>query len=327
MMEASSLFRLLGDEARLRLLRLLTRERLNVSELTAVLGIAQSGVSRHVGLLRDAGLVCDERVGGFTFLRAEPDEQDPTLGPIWVLLRTHFERTDGDDAVRGDEVRLREVLRRRRENAEIHSAGQGAAVSQMVPGRSWAAWARGLGLLLPSWTVADLGCGEGHLTLELAAWAERVIGVDRSEQVLARARSLAGDRGIENVEWRRGEIEELPLESGMADLAVLSQALHHADDPRRALSEAVRILTPGGRLLLLDLRRHEETWTRERFGDRWPGFADDQLYEMMTAAGFDTVRVRPVTSADESAPFAVVAAVGVRTGAPASETKEGHAGR
>ncbi len=322
MKEASGLFRLLGDDVRLRLLRLLTRERLNVGELTSVLGIAQSGVSRHIGLLRDAGLVRDERAGGFTYLSAEPDEQDPGLGPVWALLRSHFERTDGDDAVRGDEIRLREVLRRRRENADTHGAGQGAAVRQMVPGRSWAAWARGLGLLLPPWTVADLGCGEGYLTLELASWAEHVIGVDRSEQVLTRARSLAGDRGVENVEWRRGEIEELPVESGVADLAVLSQALHHAEDPSRALSEAVRILTPGGRLLLLDLRRHEEAWTRERFGDRWPGFAADELCEMMTAAGLDTVRVRPVTSADDGAPFVVVAAVGVR----AKDTKEGHAG-
>ena len=125
MKEASSLFRLLGDEARLRLLRLLATERLNVSELTAVLGIAQSGVSRHLGLLRDAGLVTEEREGGFTFLRATPDEDDPRLGPVWALLRTRFDVARRDTVVRGDETRLRAVLRQRRENAETHGGAIG----------------------------------------------------------------------------------------------------------------------------------------------------------------------------------------------------------
>jgi len=129
MKEASTLFRLLGDEARLRLLRLLAKERLNVGELTAVLGIAQSGVSRHLGLLRDAGLVTEEREGGFTFLRATPGGDDPRLGPVWTLLRTRFEGARRNAVVRGDEARLREVLRQRRENAETHGGATGGSGS------------------------------------------------------------------------------------------------------------------------------------------------------------------------------------------------------
>ena len=202
MKEASTLFRLLGDEARLRLLRLLAKERLNVGELTAVLGIAQSGVSRHLGLLRDAA-----------FQILLPRGDDPRLGPIWTLLRTRFEGARRNAVVRGDEARLREVLRQRRENAETHGGATGTGARQMVPGRSWAAWSRGLGLLLPPLRVADLGCGEGYLTLEVARWAGRVIAVDRSARVLDRARALAARRRVENVEWRRGGIEKLPARS------------------------------------------------------------------------------------------------------------------
>ena len=312
MKEASALFRLLGDEARLRLLRLLAKERLNVSELTAVLGIAQSGVSRHLGLLRDAGLVTEEREGGFTFLRATQDGDDSRLGPVWTLLGTRFEGARRSAVVRGDEARLREVLRLRRENAETHGGVTGSGARQLVPGRSWAAWSRGLGLLLPPLRVADLGCGEGYLTLEVARWAGQVIAVDRSTRVLDRARALAARRRVSNVEWRRGEIDKLPLDAGAVDVALLSQALHHALDPKRALREAVRVVADGGRVLVLDLRAHTEEWTRGRLGDRWLGFSTEAVTEMMGQAGLVDLVVRPATDDTGNDPFDVLTAVGTK---------------
>ena len=312
MREASTLFRLLGDEARLRLLRLLANERLNVSELTAVLGIAQSGVSRHLGLLRDAGLVTEEREGGFTFLRATPNEDDSRMGPVWTLLRTRFEGARRNAVVRGDEARLREVLRLRLENAGTHGGATGTGARQLVPGRSWAAWSRGLGLLLPPLTVADLGCGEGYLTLEVARWSRRVIAVDRSARVLDRARALAAHRRVENVEWRRGEIEKLPVDAGAVDVALLSQALHHARDPQRALREAVRVVVEGGRVLVLDLRAHTEGWTRARLGDRWLGFSTGTVTEMMGQAGLVDLVVRPAIDDAGDDPIGVLTAVGTK---------------
>jgi ArsR family transcriptional regulator len=309
MKEVSSLYRLLGDNARLRILRLLARERLNVTELTSVLGLAQSGVSRHLGLLKDNGLVEERREGGFTYYRAALPGGDG-LAPVWDLLSRQFAEAGDDPGLRADDTRLKEVLRVRKESFAAHGSGE----RQLVPGRSWAAWARALGLLLPPWTVADLGCGDGYLALEAARWASRVIAVDRSREVLDRARELAGRRDVRNIEWRRGELEALPIDDAAVDVALLSQALHHAADPARALAEARRVLTPGGRLLVLDLRRHDEAWVRERLGDRWLGFDDDELAALVAAAGFADVRVC-VGASLPGDPFTVLVAAGTAAAA------------
>ena len=148
-----------------------------------------------------------------------------------------------------------------------------------MPGRSWAAWARALGHLLPPLRVADLGCGDGYLTIEASRWASRVIAIDRSRPVLERAMALAKRRGVRNITWRQGGIERVPLRDASVDVAILSQALHHAQDPERALSEAARIVSPGGHVLVLDLREHDQEWVTERLGDRWHGFSEEALDE------------------------------------------------
>jgi SAM-dependent methyltransferase len=313
------LFRLLGDEARLRILRLLAVERLNVTELTSILGIAQSGVSRHLGLLKDAGLVEERRDAGFTFFRLSPGLQggENGFGPVWPLLQAHFAAASATAEGRGDDARLEEVRRVRKENFDDHGAD--GERGQIVPGRSWAAWARALGHLLPPLVVADLGCGDGYLTVEASRFAKRVIAVDRSAAALARARDMAnrlvrrpGEAGrLTNVEWKRGELEALPLADGTVDVALLSQALHHAAAPATALAEAVRILKPGGRVLLLDLRAHQEHWVRDRLGDTWLGFEDDELKRLMEGAGLTDVRVT-VGARRARDPFTVLIASGVK---------------
>jgi SAM-dependent methyltransferase len=290
--DTPSLFRLLGDDVRLRVLRLLDAERLNVSELTSILGIAQSGVSRHLGLLKDAGLISEEREGGFTYFHLSPALTDGTngLGPLAAFLRSHFEQATRTDVGRADDVRLAEVRRVRKENFDRHG-GPDLNERQLVPGRSWAAWSRALGHLLPALRVADLGCGEGYLTIEASRWASRVIAVDRSHAVLQRARALATRRRVTNVIWKRGELERLPIRDASVDVALLSQALHHAEDPAHAVREAVRILVPGGRILILDLREHSEAWVRSRLGDTWLGFSDSALTRLLEEAGLTDSRV------------------------------------
>src|SRR5688500_3919792 len=168
MKEASAIYRLLGDEARLRLLRVLRKERLNVTELTGILGLAQSGVSRHLGLLKDAGLVVEEKDAGFTYYRLAPTVATNGHRALWAALEGQFDASSADAAVRADDARLQEVLRLRKENFDTHGSPDTRDARQLVPGRSWAAWSRALGFLLPAVKVADLGCGEGYLTIEAA---------------------------------------------------------------------------------------------------------------------------------------------------------------
>ena len=310
MKEASALYRLLGDEARLRLLRVLEQDRFNVKELTGILGLAQSGVSRHLGLLKDADLVVEERDGAYTFYRLSPGIRGNGQGPLWPLLQAQFKAAAAAALVKADEARLQEVLRLRRENFE-HVGPDARDGRQLVPGRSWAAWSRALGLLLPPLEVADLGCGEGYLTVETARWARHVTAVDRSQGVLGRAKALAARKRLSNITWKKGELEKLPIDDRAMDVALLSQALHHAGDPAGALSEAARILKPGGRLLILDLRPHDETWVREKLGDQWFGFSDDHLNGLLTRAGFKEVRVA-LGARKTNDPFAVLLAVGTK---------------
>lgn len=316
MKEPAGLFRLLGDEVRLRVLRLLAADALNVTELTGIIGIAQSGVSRHLGLLRDAGLVTEERSGGYTWFRLNPAIRNETgeHAGLWPMLHAQFAQAS-DPALRADDAKLQEVLRLRKESFAEHGAAEDAR--QLVPGRSWPAWARAIGYLLPPADVADLGCGDGYLTVEAAKWARKVIAVDRSPEMLARARALAKRRHVSNIVWKRGELEKLPLDDGSVDIALLSQALHHADEPPRALAEAARVLKPGGRILVLDLRQHDQAWVRETLGDRWLGFKDAALKEMLEDAGFRDVEVR-VGARKTGDPFTVLVAGGTL---PAKEKK------
>jgi ArsR family transcriptional regulator len=307
--EASALYRLLGDEARLRLLRVLAQERLNVTELTGVLGLAQSGVSRHLGLLKDAGLVVEERDGGFSYYRIAPKARDGDARSVWPLLEAQFAAAAGETSTSADDARLQEVLRLRKENFEAHAGPDTRDARQLVPGRSWAAWSRALGRLIPPLKVADLGCGEGYLTIEAARWASRVVAVDRSEAVLARARALARRRRVSNVTWKRGELERLPIRDDAVDIALLSQALHHARSPERAVAEAVRVTAPGGRVLVLDLRAHHEEWVRSKLGDARLGFEDGELKKILESAGLRDVSVS-VGARKRGDPFTVLVAAG-----------------
>lgn len=311
MRASAGLFRLLGDEVRLRVLRLLAAEALNVTELTGIVGIAQSGVSRHLGLLRDAGLVTEERSGGYTWFRLNPAIRNGSAhdhAPLWPMLEAQF-ASAADPVLRADDAKLQEVLRVRKESFAEHGASEDAR--QLVPGRSWPAWARAISYLLPPMEVADLGCGDGYLTIEAAKWAKKVIAIDRSPEMLARAKALARRRRVSNIVWKRGELEKLPLGDASVDVAVLSQALHHAEDPPRALAEAERVLRPGGRLLMLDLRQHDQAWVREALGDKWLGFKDAALAEMLGEAGFRDVEVR-VGARKTGDPFTVLVAGGTK---------------
>jgi len=307
--KSAAVFRLLADPSRLRLLRVLAQDRFNVGELTAILGLAQSGVSRHLGLLKDANLVVEERSSGFVFFRLPDGARTEPRAPLWSLLDEQFAAMKSDRGAREDHARLQEVLRHRQEQFSSGDA------RQLLPGRSWAAWARTLGELLPPLDVVDIGCGDGHLAVEAARWARHVTGIDRSEDVLERAKALALKHQVTNIDWRKGDLSRLPLRDGSHDVALLSQSLHHASDPERALTEAVRVLRPSGRLLLMDLKAHDQTWVRARFGDRHLGFTSPELRSLLEGAGLANVRVGTGASR-RGDPFTVLVASGTKPSRP-----------
>jgi ArsR family transcriptional regulator len=280
--QLASLCKLLGDSSRLRLLRLLRRERLNVSELTGILDLSQSGVSRHLKLLAGAGLVSEHREGSWVYYQITTDPASQA-GQMLDALREAMAHAPDEE---GDLARLEQALRERREHA---SAPFCEREGIPIPGRSWRAWSRALLRLLPALHVADLGCGDGALALELARSASRVIAVDVAPRVLERARRRFAAAGVTNIELRQGELEALPLAAGEVELCLLSQALHHAASPAQALAEAYRVLCPDGRVLVLDLEPHGEEWVREKLGDQWLGFDRWRLHEMLTAAGFGEI--------------------------------------
>jgi ArsR family transcriptional regulator len=258
-----------------------------------------------VGLLREAGFVREEPRGGWTWLAAAA-EAPAGLEAFWDALRDRL-RTMED--AHGDDARLAEVLREREDRGvEVGPALPGE------PGRSWSAWARALGHLLPALDVAVVGCGTGALALETARWARHVVGVDPDPRALAKARDAARRAGRKNLTWRRGPWERLPLEDGEAAVALLPQVLHRAHDPAGLVRESVRAVAPGGRVLVLDLLPHHERWVVEKLGHVHLGVAPADVARWLADAGLLDVRVEEVDRRRGN-PFTVLAASGRRPGA------------
>ena len=200
-----------------------------------------------------------------------------------------------------DASALKHVLRKRKDKARAYfDELAGKFGRKYVPGRSWKALSEALLKILNYDTVADLGAGEGTLAQLLAQRASKVIAVDHSPKMVEFGTKLAKDHELPNLEYRLGDIEEIPIDDGTMDLVIFSQALHHAERPARALAEARRIAKPGGTLVILDLLRHTFDKARELYADTWLGFPEAELAEMIEAAGF--IQVETVIVDREEAP-------------------------
>lgn len=293
--------RLLGDSTRLRVVRLLALEELNAGELASIVEKGQPAVSRQVALLRDAGLVTERRRGRYTYVSLTDAARAEEGAVGSVVARAVAAR---DEA--GDLARLEDVRRARRERLQD---GAGDATREFVPGRSWRAWSRAVSWLLPQVPRAvDLGCGDGALTLEMARFAREVVGIDRDAAQLRRASKLAQRRGVPNARFEIGELSATSLRKSSCDVAVFAQSLHCVDDPEPPLREAVRVLRPGGRLIVLDLLPHQETWVRERHGHLRFGFTPGELLDVLTGVGFvDATAERMPARGDD--PFKVLLAL------------------
>ncbi len=294
--------RLLGDESRLRMLRLLTREELSVAELQEILGMGQSRISMALSQLKQAELVEVRKVGQKSLYRFTGD------ATVVEILRQSAhelpETTTDDDA-------LRLILTKRKDKMRAYfDELAGRFGRHYVPGRSWKGVAEMLLKLLPPMVIADIGAGEGTLSLLLAQRAERVIAVDNSEKMVDYGREAARKAGVANIEYRVGDLEELPLETASVDLALFSQSLHHALHPQGAVAEAARILKPGGRVVILDLQRHTFEQARELYADIWLGFSEVELLAFLKKAHFRHPELSVVHREEEAPHFETVLAIG-----------------
>jgi ubiquinone/menaquinone biosynthesis C-methylase UbiE/DNA-binding transcriptional ArsR family regulator len=278
----------LSDATRSRMLLVLERHELTVSELCAVLQLPQSTVSRHLKTLLDAEWVSSRRDGTSRYYTLALDDRGPATRRLWSLLREQVSLTPGADQ---DARRLRGVLGRRQSKSQeffASAAGQWDRLRQDMFGR--ASHLQALpGLLDPEWVVGDLGCGTGQVAAALAPFVKQVIAVDRSSDMLDAARRRVRD--LPNVEVRRGELEALPIVDGALDAATLLLVLHHLPDPVEALAEAARVLRPGGRLLISDMLPHDREAYRQQMGHVWLGFGEDTLHKLLGNAGFDQIRI------------------------------------
>jgi ArsR family transcriptional regulator len=301
--------RLIADPTRLRILGLLRRENLSVVELQEVLGMGQSRISSQLSQLRQAKLVTDRRSGKNIIYAFGNDAAPLDERLVQTLDLAAAEVPEAAD----DAAALELILGKRRDKARAYfDALAGKFGRTYCPGRSWKALGEALLKLMPPLVIADLGAGEGTLSQLLARRAEKVIAIDNSEKMVEYGTNVARENGCKNLEYRLGGIEDPPIGPGSVDLAFLSQSLHHAVRPDAAIAAAFRILKPGGRLVVLDLLKHQFEDAKELYADLWPGFSELEMSRFLKGAGFEEIEVSVVDREPEPPFFQTLLALGTK---------------
>lgn len=301
--------KLLADSTRVRILALLRREELSVAELQEILDMGQSRISSHLGLLRQGELVHDRREGKKTFYAINRQFNAQGLS----LMDAACTSVEGSEQIVGDLKNLKRILEKRKQRSEQYfNSVAGRLGKNYCPGRSWEAIGHCLLHLTPKITIADLGAGEGLVSQLLARRAEEVICIDNSPKMVEFGSDLAAKNDFTNLRYVLGDIEEVPLKSQSVDLALLSQALHHAQHPQLAVEEAYRILKPGGELIILDLLEHQFEKARDLYADVWLGFSENGLYQFLKTVGFQQIEVNVVAAEGEEPHFQTVLASGFK---------------
>ncbi|MGO9515926.1 MAG: ArsR/SmtB family transcription factor [Candidatus Korobacteraceae bacterium] len=300
------MLKVVADPNRLRILMLLKAEELSVAELQEILGMGQSTISTHLSQLKQAELVEDRRIGKSSLYRVSPSAAWGS--PLDEIL----DKAKDEIAEAGaDRDAMRRVLRKRQDKTRaFFDSVAGRLGKGYVPGKSWKGLAEVLLRLMPPLVVADLGAGEGASALLLAQRAKKVIAVDSSAKMIEVGREQAQRHGVKNIDYRLGDMEEIPIGDGEVELVFFSQSLHHALHPERALAEAARILVPGGRIFVLDLLRHRFEEARELYADEWLGFSEAELELMLQNAGFVNVEAAVVDKEPDSPQFQTLLVVG-----------------
>jgi ubiquinone/menaquinone biosynthesis C-methylase UbiE/biotin operon repressor len=294
--------RVVADPNRLRILLLLRGEELSVAELQEILTMGQSTISTHLSQLKQAGLVEDRRTGKSNLYRLTAP--DSILAGLLTEAKAEIPEAPADQAA------MRRVLRKRQDKMRtFFDSVAGRLGKDYVPGKSWKSMAEALLRLMPPMIIADLGAGEGAFALLLAQRAKKVIAVDTSAKMIEVGREQALRHGLDNVEYRLGDMEELPIDSASVDLVFFSQSLHHALHPERAVTEAARILVPAGRIVILDLVKHRFEEARELYADEWLGFSETELESLLEKSAFTQIQTSIVHKDPDPPHFQTLLAV------------------
>jgi ubiquinone/menaquinone biosynthesis C-methylase UbiE/DNA-binding transcriptional ArsR family regulator len=297
--------RVVADPNRLRILLLLRSEELSVAELQEILVMGQSTISTHLSQLKQAELVEDRRTGKNSLYRLKINEAKNILDGLLTQAKEEIPEAGTDQAT------MRRVVKKRQDKMRsFFDSVAGRLGKDYVPGKSWKGVAEALLRLMPPMVIADLGAGEGAFALLLAQRATKVIAVDTSAKMIEVGREQALRNGVKNIEYRLGDMEELPVEDAAVDLVFFSQSLHHALRPQRAVQEAWRILRPAGRIVILDLAQHRFEEAREMYADEWLGFGEAELEAMLEKSGFQNVQASVVHKEPETPQFQTLLAVG-----------------
>jgi len=281
----------LADTTRSRILLLLDRHELTVSELCSIMQLPQSTVSRHLKALADSGWISSRAEGTSHLYTMTRDELDAAARRLWLLVR---DQVGPSTAASQDQRRLHAALTARRTKSQeffSSSVGQWDRLRDELFGDTYHLAALA-GFLDSTWVVGDLGCGTGQTTAALAPFVARVVGVDESAAMLQAARKRL--HGIDNVDLRRGELEALPIDDGRLDAAMLMLVLHHVPEPEHAVAEVARVLKPGGRVIVVDMLAHDRENYRQQMGHVWLGFSDDHLARMFAHVGLEGTRIVPL---------------------------------
>ncbi len=300
------IFKALADEGRLRILRAVDQIELSVAELVQALEMPQSTVSRHLKPMREAGLVASRRDGTSVYYNRGPLFDDAAFAQILT------ERLQELSVAHRDAASVERVVElRRKKSREFFDEIAGRYGTLTEPGGGWQALAAGLAAGFAGKTVADLGCGEGVLTLLLARFADKVVAFDQSEKMLALVAEKAHEQKVgESLDLRVGNLEDLDLSGEAFDALFLSQALHHTSNPEKVIRSAAQGLKAGGQMVILDLVRHEHEWAREEWADQWLGFDPLETREWLAGAGLKTLMLDALPGATPD--LAVLFVVGVK---------------
>ncbi|MBJ6723323.1 ArsR/SmtB family transcription factor [Geomesophilobacter sediminis] len=298
------LFKALADPCRLRLVAVLLRGEFTVQELTRIMGMGQSRISRHLKILAEAGVLSVKRQGTWSYYRI--GEANAFFGAIRAAFERELESLPNRQEDLAAQAQVLEERRRRSfEFFDRHARQWDDLARTLLPVPEYQE--RLLSEVPGGSTVLEVGVGTGGLLPELAARAERVIGVDHSPAMLEEARHRLNGTG--KIELRLGEMTHLPISDGGAGCVVANMVLHHAAEPVAVLKEMVRVLAPGGTLLIADLARHEREWVREQLADQWLGFGEEELNEWTHAAGLTSVAVDRIPGAEGQETVLLVRAV------------------